>query len=167
MHAFAFILESPDRRHWDVRSAINISEKLEVLSYTDDPSFPCRLVAAYRIEIPREYEEMGTQYPDVIACESVLAEKMMRRVGREWYNVKSRLGVFKEGDPYPRQLLKKSFPILCFCGYPAETRKSTNGSNYYSCPRKNRQWMLEEPFPEFIRLEATKCCGFFSWAQFY
>lgn len=167
-YVWVYILESRDRRYWTVGAARNLVECFE--QYAPEPSetFPDRLVAVYRFSMPREQNDgLGARHPDCIRYEKKIAAQWMRRVGSEWHNVVSILGTFQKGDREPAETRGVAFPVVCFCGYPAELRTAQAGHKYYCCCRRNRGWILEKPLPDFIAVEAHKSCGFYAWSQLY
>ena len=163
-----YVLESRDRRHWTVGAARNLAACFEQYAPKQDDAFPNRLVAVYKFCMPRDLNDgMGASHPHVVSYENHITGQMMRRVGSEWYNVNSTLGIFRREDAMPEEMKRGAFPVTCFCGYPAELREGKNGGQYYCCPRNHRDWILREPFPDFICVEATRACGFYAVAKLY
>lgn len=167
-YVWVCVLESRDRKRWSVFAARDLSRSLEQYTPKDSDNFPNRLVAVYRYSMPKEINDgMGAKHPACIEYEHFIAAQMMKRVGSEWYNVISTLGKFLKSDTFPEKMNRVDFPIMCFCGYPAELRYTKTGQQYYSCCRRNREWIRDRPLPSFINLECTKQCGFFAHRSMY
>ena len=168
MYVWVYILQSHNNYVFTVGAARNLVRAFELYEYRDSPDFPCILIATYRVYLPEdEALELGADHPLCTHLERDITLKVMKRQGSRWYKVCSQMGIYNEHSPMPKELIYTSFPILCYCGVPAELRKGQDGNEYYSCPRRSRDWTRNQAFPRFIVNRAANRCGFYAKKSFF
>lgn len=167
-YVWTYVLVSDNFRFHTVGTARDLAAAFERMEYQSHPNFPRRLVAVYRTELlPFEFEERGAQHPRALEAEDKVAVQMMKREGSNWFRVVSHNFRHQERDEIPERVREQPFPTLCYCGVPVERRIGKTGMPYYTCPRKNRDWLERMAFPEFIRNVANRACDFYAHADFY
>lgn len=167
-YVWTYVLVSDNHRCHSVGTARDLAAAFERMAFRSNPDFPRKLVAVYRTELlPLEYEERGAQHPRALEAEDRITLQMMKREGGNWFRVMSHNFQHQERDEVPDKLLETEFPTLCYCGVPAERRIGKTGMAYYTCPRKNRDWLERMAFPEFIHNVANRACRFYAHADFY
>lgn len=167
-YVWTYVLVSDNFRFHIVGTARDLAAAFERMQYQTHPDNPRKLIAVYRTELlPFEYEERGAQHPRALEAEDQITLQMMKREGGNWFRVTSHNFQHKESDEVPERLRNTDFPTLCYCGVPAERRVGKTGLSYYTCPRKNRDWLQRMAFPEFIHNVAHRACNFYAHADFY
>lgn len=167
-YVWVYILASDDCRFHSVGSARDLAGAFERMRFEDRPTYPRKLVAVYRLQLlPHEYEEAGANHHRVRALEEKITLQLMKREGGNWFRVSSHYIEADERMRVPEKLRDTPFPPLCYCGVPAEERIGKNGRTYYTCPRKNRDWLERMAFPAFIKNVAHRACAFYAHGNFY
>ena len=168
MFVWVYVLVSDNGKYYTVGAARNLKRCFEMYDYEHNDNCPRILVATYRLELEDvDFHELGAQHPDCKELEEMITLQCMKRLGSRWYRVISEMGRYNEHSALPEKLIDLQYPISCLCGVPAERRVSQTGRHYYTCPRKNRDWLRDMQFPHFILCEAHRKCSFFAWCDFY
>jgi hypothetical protein len=157
---WVYVLVSDNGRFFTTGATRDLAHCFERMRPEPHVRFPRVLSALYRVETGRGRE-------DARDLERRIALQLMKAQGGEWHRVLSSLGQFSRGDRVPPDLLRQPVPVLCHCGLPAERRLDRTGRWYYTCPRRNRDWLQRYPLPHFIRSCADRTCDFYAHSSFY
>jgi hypothetical protein len=167
-YVWVYVLVSDNGRFFTVGVARDLEACFEHMVPENTLNFPRNLTAVYRVEVSEEaWELQGPHAPQAEEAEKCIALKIMKSQGVQWHHVLSSWGEFSVRDAPPPALVSLSPPILCFCGAPAERRRGKTGLEYYTCPRKNRDWLQRMAFPAFVRNRADNACDFYAHGSFY